>query len=90
MPKVAKITLGTLASICLFLAYGGIGAIETGSMGLGYMLVVFIYIGLAGILAKVAGQIGRSERKQSGRKNRYQAMPKMPVVARTELNRKAL
>ena len=70
MQKVAKTALGTL-SACLFcLAYGGIGAIETGGMGLGYMLAVFLYIGLAACFAKAAGQIGRSERRQSGRKNR--------------------
>lgn len=87
MQKIAKITLGTLSAIFVFLAYGGIGAIETGSMGIWYMGPVMGYIAAAAILGKIACKIGR---KQNGRYDRCKAMQKMPVVARTKLDRKAL
>lgn len=87
MQKIAKITLGTLASICLFLAYGGIGAIETGSMGIWYMGPVMGYIAAAAILGRIACKIGR---KQNGRYDGCKAVQKMPLVARTKLDREAL
>ena len=52
--KVFKYLFACLCVFCLFMAYGGFGAIETGNIGFWYVWIVFIWIGAAYGCGKIA------------------------------------